>query len=132
MIEALLYAKIWTAWLQMSFTVCMGGENNFFIGETSATLKSQIDLDRHQIGHPEVSYNVLSKHISQCGSSFPVLPIFRLSNSSSPYSRHCMKTFFINKLEPTLNWTKSIFSYLTFLVYTYIFREFLAIFIITF
>ena len=79
------------------------GCNEFYIGETSTTLRARIRVHKQQMNHAEYRQIKLSEQVDICGKKqFSLFPFYKILIESSFIRKEKVK-YFIKIFKPKLN-----------------------------
>ena len=85
------------------YVITCPGCNEYYIGETSNTLRSRVRVHKQHINTPEYRQIQLSAHLETCGKKqFTIFPFYKLKCASAIQRREKEKHF-IQTLNPKLN-----------------------------
>ena len=85
------------------YVITCAGCNEYYIGETSNTLRARVRVHKQHINSPEYRQINLSAHLETCGKKqFSIFPFYKLRNASAIQRREKEKHF-ICTLKPILN-----------------------------
>lgn len=84
------------------YVITCPGCNEFYIGETSTTLRARIRVHKQHINNPQYRQIKLSEHLDICGKrQFTVFPFYKMSGNQ--IQRREKEKHFITTLKPKLN-----------------------------
>ena len=82
------------------YVITCHGCNEYYIGETSTTLRARIRVHKQQINHAEYRQNKLSEHLDICGKKqFSVFPFYKILIESN-FIRKEKEKYFIKIFKP--------------------------------